>query len=153
MAERQPVARNRSPSKRDEQQEADSGTGPNGHQEKLARYEQDLRDYLQRRIKPGLNSGNIPLVVRSIAKEIAQREHPDGASEESAELAPPDFEADMHELQAELGEDWIVRFSVQRDEAWMTAEKGDGSQRVEAPTGAVLAEAVRLLNERGGRST
>jgi hypothetical protein len=26
--------------------------------------------------------------------------------------APPDFEADMHELQGELGDDWILRFSV-----------------------------------------
>ncbi len=67
--------------------------------------------------------------------------------------APPDFEADMHEFQAELGEDWILRFSVQGDDAWLTAEKDDGSQRVEAPTAAVLAEAVALLNEGGGRST
>ena len=39
----------------------------------------------------------------------------------------------MHELQVELGEDWILRFSVQGDDAWLTAEKDDGSQRVEAP--------------------
>jgi hypothetical protein len=58
----------------------------------------------------------------------------------------------MHDLQSELGEDWILRFSVQGDDAWLTAEKDDGSQRVEAPTAAVLAEAVGLLNERGGRS-
>ncbi len=43
----------------------------------------------------------------------------------------------MHELQAELGEDWILRFSVQDDEAWLTAEKADGSQRIEAPTASV----------------
>jgi hypothetical protein len=59
----------------------------------------------------------------------------------------------MHELQPELGEDWILRFSVQGDDAWLTAEKDDGSQRVEAPTAAVLSEAVELLNEGGGRST
>ncbi len=58
----------------------------------------------------------------------------------------------MHELQAELGKDWILRFSVQGDEAWLTAEKEDGSQRVEAPTADVLTEAVELLNEGGGRS-
>lgn len=157
MAKQQPVAPDRPPSKRDEQQEADRGTGENGREDEVARYEQELRDYLQERIKPGLNRGNIPLVVRSIAKEIAQREHLNGASEDDEDsdesLGPPDLEADMHELQAELGEDWIVRFSVQGDEAWLTAEKDDGTQRVEAPTGEVLAEAVRLLNERGGRST
>ena len=152
MAEQRRVARKRSPSKRDKQQEADPGTGRNGREDEGASYEEELRDYLQRRIKPGLNRGNIPLLVRSIAKEIARGQHANGASEDEA-LAPPDLEADMHELQAKLGEDWIVRFSVQGDDAWLTAEKDDGSQRVEAPTGSVLAEAVQLLNERGGRST
>ena len=59
----------------------------------------------------------------------------------------------MDDLQAELGEDWILRFSVQGGDAWLTAEKDDGSQRVEAPYASVLAEAVELLNESGGRST
>ena len=206
------------------QQKADPGTGQNGHEEEVARYEQELAAYLQERIKPGLNSGAIPLVARSIAKAIAHREHPKGASEDaeaddepsaeaddepsaeaddepsaeaddepsaeaddeprrraqrrgrraddepsaeaddepSAEAddepsaeseAPPDFEADMHELQAQLGEDWILRFSVQGDEGWLTAEKDDGSQRLEAQTASVLLEAVELLNENGGRST
>jgi hypothetical protein len=191
------------------QQKAEAGTGPNGHEEEVATYEQELAGYLQERIKPGLNRGSIPLLARSIAKEIAHREHPDGASEDaevedehsaeaddeqsaeaddeqsteaddeqsteaddeqsteaddeqSAEAddeqsaeseAPPDFEADMHELQAELGERWILRFSVQGDDAWLTAEKDDGSQRVEAPTASVLSEAVGLLNDGGGRST
>jgi hypothetical protein len=188
-------------SRSDKQQEADRGTGRNGHEEEAARYEQELAGYLQERIKPGLNRGAIPLLARSIAKEIAHRQHPHGASEDveiedSAEAEdehsaeaddehsaeaddehsaeaddehsaeaddepsadadsepPPDFEADMHELQEELGEDWIVRFSVQGDDAWLTAEKDDGSQRVEAPTAAVLSEVVGLLNEGGGRST
>ena len=207
------------------QQKADPGTGQNGHEEEVARYEQELAAYLQERIKPGLNSGAIPLVARSIAKEIAHREHPKGASEDAAvddepsaeaddepsaeaddepsaeaddepsaeaddepsaaaddepsaeaddepsaeaddepsaeaddepsaeSEAPPDFEADMHELQAQLGEDWILRFSVQGDEGWLTAEKDDGSQRLEAQTASVLSEAVELLNENGGRST
>ena len=175
------------------QQKADPGTGQNGHEEEVARYEQELAAYLQERIKPGLNSGAIPLVARSIAKAIAHREHPKGASEDAAvddepsaeaddepsaeaddepsaeaddepdaeaddepsaeSEAPPDFEADMHELQAQLGEDWILRFSVQGDEGWLTAEKDDGSQRLEAQTAAVLLEAVELLNENGGRST
>ncbi len=181
----------------------------NSDEEELAAYEKDLARYLQERIKPGLGRSAIPLLARSIAKEIAHREHPNGASEDaqaddehsaeaddehsaeagdehsaeaddehSAEAddehgaeaddehgaeaddehtaeaeAPPDFEDDMHELQAELGEDWILRFSVQGDDAWLTAEKDDGSQRVEAPTASVLSEAVELLNEGGGRST
>jgi hypothetical protein len=215
------------------QQEADSGTGHDGHEEEVARYEQELAGYLQERIKPGLNRGAIPLLARSIAKEIAHREHPNGGSadaeaddeqsaeadnehsaeaddeydaeaddeydaeaddehsaeadheydaaaddEQSAEAddkhsaeaddeydaeaddehsteseALLDFEDEMHELQAQLGEDWILRFSVQGDKAWLTAEMDDGSQRVEAPTASVLVQAVELLNESGGRST
>jgi hypothetical protein len=183
------------------QQKADPGTGQNGHEEEVARYEQELAGYLQERIKPGLNSGAIPLLARSIAKEIAHREHPNGASddadvedepsaeaedepsaeaededsaeaededsaeaddEDSAEAddedsaeseAPPDFEDEMHELQAELGEEWILSFSVQGDDAWLTAEKNDGTQRLEAPSASVLTEAVGLLNEGGGRSS
>src|SRR5215216_4306662 len=52
-------------------------------QEELASYEQQLADYLQERIKPGLNRGAIPLLARSIAKEIAHRENPNGASEDA----------------------------------------------------------------------
>jgi hypothetical protein len=58
----------------------------------------------------------------------------------------------MHELQSELGEDWILRFSVHGEDAWLTAETDDGSQRLEAPTASVLADAVKLLKEGGGRS-
>jgi hypothetical protein len=251
MAKQQPAASQESRSKRDKQQETDPGQGQNGPQDEAARYERELARYLQERIKPGLNRSAIPLLARSIAKELAHREHLDGASEnaeaeeehsaeaedepsaetedehsaetqdehsaeaedepsaeaedaetedehsaetqdehsaeaEDAETndepraeaededsgeaededsgeaedepsaeseASPDFEADMHELQAELGDDWILRFSVQGDDAWLTAEKDDGSQRVEAPTASVISEAVELLKEEGGRST
>ena len=61
------------------------------------------------------------------------------------------FEEEMHQLQEDLGDEWIVRFSVQNDEAWLTAEKEDGSQHVEGPTADVLREAVELL-EGGGES-
>jgi hypothetical protein len=151
MAKQQPVASTQSRSERD-----------------LARYEQELADYLQERIKPGLNRGAIPLVARSIAKEIASRGYPNGGSvdadkrdEPSAEAddepsaeseAPPDFEADMHELQADLGEDWILRFSVHGDEGWLTAEKDDGSQRVEAATASELVDAVERLDQDDGES-
>jgi hypothetical protein len=136
-------------------------------QDEIARYEQELAGYLQQRIKPGLNSGAIPLLARSIAKEIAHRPHPNGATtgaedapkaaegkdEQGGESEPaPDFEADMHELQAELGEDWILRFSVRGQDGWLTAEKEDGSQRIEAPTAETISEAVKLINEGGGRT-
>src|ERR1044072_8608720 len=153
----------------EQQQDADPGTGQNGHEDAIAKYEQELADYLQERIKPGLNSGAIPLLARSIAKEIAHRERPQGESEgakskaddegggaddngRAGEGEAPDFEADMRELQAELGEDWILSFSVHGDEGWLTAEKGDGSQHVEAQTADILSKAVELLNESGGRS-
>ena len=151
------------------------------NEQEVAKYEQELADYLLERIKPGLNSGAIPLLARSIAKEIAHREHPNGGGdsaeseeapdvedsaeseeapdvEESAESeeAPdvedsaeseeaPDFEADMRELQADLGKDWILRFSVHGDDAWLTAEKDDGSQRVDAATASELLEEVDRL--------
>ena len=54
----------------------------------------------------------------------------------------------MYDLQEEFGDDWIVRFSVQNDAGWLTAEKDDGSQRLEAPTADVLRKAVGLLNEK-----
>jgi hypothetical protein len=170
MADKQPVARNQSRSTREDEQNgstredeqnADPGTGQDGHEGDVASYEQELAAFLQERIKPGLNSGAIPLLARSIAKDIAQREPPRGASEDAegddeqsaGSEAAPDFEADMHELQAELGEDWILRFSVHGDDGWLTAEKVDGSQRVEAPTASVISEAVALINEGGGRPT
>ena len=127
--------------------------------------EQELAKYLQERIKPNLNSGAIPLLARSIARELAERgvagngngnadagdaqpaESGDEPKTEESQL--PDFETEMHDLQDELGKDWIVRFSVHGDEEWLTAEKEDGSQHVEAETADVLIEAVGLLKDRG----
>ena len=216
MAEQQRATSKQSRSKRDKQQDSGQGAGEAGKDQAEASYEKELAGYLQERIKPGLNSGAIPLLARSIAKDIAHRERPNGASgdnggngepgaaaedqptaetddeptaetddEPTAETddeptaqkddepsaqedggdepsggagddesdGPTDFEADMHDLQAELGKDWILRFSVQGGDAWLTAEKDDGSQRVEAPTAAVISEAVELLNEGGGRGS
>jgi hypothetical protein len=245
MAKQQTAARKASRSKGGPQQEADSDASGNGSEDRYARYEQELADYLQERIKPGLNRGAVPLLARSIAKDLARKRRPDGASENTAEDDEPRAEADeefedeardeafedaddeprdeagdeydddpeaeeddeaeaeaddeyddeaeaeaddeyddeaeaeaddeyddeveaeaddeddeesaaaegevsafeeeMHQLQADLGGDWIVRFSVQGDNAWLTAEKEDGSQHVEAPTADVLREAVELL--------
>jgi hypothetical protein len=63
------------------------------------------------------------------------------------------LEDEMRDLQSNLGDDWIVRVCVQGDYAWLTAEKDDGSQYVEAPAADVLAEVVELLNVSGGRSS
>jgi hypothetical protein len=42
-----------------------------GYEKELADYESELARYLQARIKPGLSRGAIPLLARSIAREIA----------------------------------------------------------------------------------
>ena len=206
MAAQKSAARKQSPSKSKKSEDTTSD------------YEKELAGYLQERIKPGLNQGSIPLLARSIAKEIARKQQANGASEEPEEQDEPtaevedeqdaqvedeptdeaeddveedeptdeagdepeddveedepedepedevepedaegeaggeaDFEADMRDLQAELGDEWVVRFSVKGDEAWLTAEKADGSQHVEAQTADTLLDAVELLEEGGGR--
>ena len=129
--------------------------------------ERKLAEYLQDRIKPGLNRGAIPMLARSIAKDLlngsanggpepkAAKKQPDEPREADRETDDPgfDFEAEMHDLQQEIGEDWIVSFSVSDGDAWLTAEKTDGTQHVEAPTASVLVKAAKLLNRRGGRSS
>ena len=213
-----------------------SEKGKSGSGDKASSYEEELTELLQERIKPNLNRGSIPLLARSLAKDIAARQRTDEAEEdeprdEAADDQPetddeaqgdderdeepeaeagddsdeeqeepedeeqdsevededsepeavadededededlddededsePEgegegggedpvsvFEEEMHQLQEDLGDEWIVRFSVQNDEAWLTAEKEDGSQHVEGPTADVLREAVELL-EGGG---
>jgi hypothetical protein len=134
----------------------------NGYERELAEYEKQLADYLQEKIKPGLSRSTIPLVARSIAKEIARREPPEAPEGAEAESAAederrdgganaPDFEAEMRELQSELGEDWVLRFSVHGDDAWLTAEKQAEGQRVEAPDAQGLVPIVEAINEGGGR--
>jgi len=175
MPQQKRGARKQSP-ERDEERDIERDAAENGHEEDTAKYEKELAGYLQGRIKPGLNRGSIPLLARSIAKEIARNEYANG----SAELEPSDEEDDddeargeeltddaddlvgeaeseldlegaLHELQADLGEDWILYFSVQGDKTWLTAEKEDASQRIEAPSASVLTQAVKVLNEGGGR--
>jgi hypothetical protein len=149
------------------------------YEEELAQYESDLARYLQSRIKPGLSSGAIPLLARSIAKDIAKNEPPEapvsadgsgepedgsgepedgsGDAEDGADDAEyggveaSDFEADLHELQARLGEDWILCFSVQSENDWLTAETQDANQRVEAPDAERLVRIVEAINDGGGR--
>jgi hypothetical protein len=196
MAEQQDVARRQSSSKRAKQKDTDREPNGNGG---LATDVQELADYLVDRIKPGLNRGSIPLLARSIAKEIAHQDYRNGGStngkgdgdaeaedepkdeveaddeleaddEEPSAEADDDVEADdeseeddddgepsagletrLRDLQDELGEDWILYYAVQGDDAWLTAEKEDASQRIEASSADVLARAVKVLNE-GKRS-
>lgn len=264
MAKQSTTTRKQAGSKK---RSAESAPSRNGQD--VASFEQELAEYLQERIKPGLNRGAIPMLARSIAKDIARRQSSEdaqsgdevddadsnsmeaeadegqaqaeaddvdiddaedddteaeaddddeaeaeadydeeaeadddieaeadddaeaeadddleaegddeaeaeadddfddeegdeteaaadddyddeGDGEDAAESngnGSTDFEADMRELQGELGDDWILRFSVQGDESWLTAEKDDGSQRVQASTASVLAEVVELLND------
>jgi hypothetical protein len=134
----------------------------NGYERELAEYETQLTQYLQQKIKPGLSRSAIPLVARSIAKEIARREPPEAPEDSGHWSGPegerpdggtesPDFEAEMHELQAELGEDWVLRFSVQGGDAWLTAEQDSKGQRVEAPDAQGLVPIVEAIKEGGGR--
>ena len=138
-----------------EEQEADRDDSQNGYEAQLAAYEKELARYLQERIKPGLSRSAIPLMARSIAKDIARNEPPEPPDREQAPEGgnepAPDFEADMHELQAELGENWILRFSVHGEMGWLTAETEDASQRVEAPNASALVKIVEAVNEGGGR--
>ena len=165
MANQTYAATRRARSTRDDSEQADRGTSQKRDDDGAAPYEQELAHYLQMRIKPGLNAGSIPLLARSIAKEIAhwQPHEADVAGEPSNEEdddvqpeADDDFsdeedsdegslEDEMRDLQANLGDDWILRVSIQGEGAWLTADKLDGSQHVEAPTADVLAEVVELL--------
>src|ERR687895_342283 len=98
-------------------------------------YETQLAQYLQEKIKPGLSRSTIPLVARSIAKEIARREPPE----------PPEGQGGAE------GEQGILRFWVRGDDAWLTAEKPDEDQRVDAPGAQGLLPIVDAINEGGGR--
>jgi hypothetical protein len=115
------------------------------YEKELAQYEKQLASYLQERIKPGLSRGAIPLLARSIAKEITRQEPPERIegkdAPDTSDGPVPDFEADMHELQAELGDDWILSFSVHGEDGWLTAENQDSSQRIEAETADELMKA------------
>jgi hypothetical protein len=84
----------------------------------------------------------------------AAEEHPNPEAEQSdarADEEQSDFETNMYELQADLGEEWILHFSVQGDDGWLTAERQDGTQRVEAPDARRLVTIVDAIDECGGR--
>ena len=120
-----------------------------------------MAQYLEGRIKPGLNAGAIKLLARSIARDLAEQEPPeppedgettaDGDAPTEGEAPAPDFEADMHDLQEELGPDWMLRFSVHGQDGWLTAERQDASQHVEAPDAEGLVKMVKAINENAAR--
>jgi hypothetical protein len=157
----------------------------NGDEQDVAAYEKDLAAYLQERIKPGLSRSAIPLLARSIAKDITRRKPPEALDAEDSEAdeeadseadqelevqadeqpnsqadeetdsqgdrEQSDFEANMYELQADLGEAWVLHFSVQGGDGWLTAETQDGAQHVEAPDAQRLASIIDTIDECGGR--
>jgi hypothetical protein len=142
MAERESVERKQ----RDEQAEADGGG------DEAAVDEQELASYLEERIKPGLNRGAIPLLARSIAREIAHDAYHSVEEVDVVDEEATDLETDLHTLQQRLGDDWTLLYAVHGGDAWLTAETQDATQRVEAPTAEVLVKAVELLKQGGGRS-
>ena len=98
--------------------------------------------------------------VRSEADSDVSDEEADNVQAEAADVFSNEEDGDegsledeMRDLQANLGDDWILRVCIQGEHAWLTAEKDDGSQRVEAPAAHVLAEVVDLLKEKGGRAS
>jgi hypothetical protein len=146
---------------RDEEPDGDRDSDGDG--EEAAVDEQELASYLEERIKPGLNRGSIPMLARSIAREIAQDNYRSDEDEDEDEDAgegededdgegATDLESDLHTLQERLGDDWTLFYAVHGGDAWLTAETQDATQRVEAPSADVLVKAVELLTQGGGRS-
>lgn len=129
-----------------EEQVEGEGAGQDGGD-----YEQELARYLQERIKPNLSRSTIPLLARSIAKDLAKRQRPESSDQDDdgAGADATDFERDMHELQAELGDEWVLRFSVSGDDDWLTAERKDRSQRIEAENAEGLMRVIVAIDEAG----
>jgi hypothetical protein len=156
------MATERSRSKRDERDDTERDDGEPGRNGEAAIDEGELASYLQEPIKPGLNRGAIPLLARSIAREIARDEfHKDApetddakADDDGEELnGDSDLAAGLQALQSQLGSDWILSLSVQGEDSWLVAEKADVSQRIEAQDASILRQAVKLLDQGGGRSS
>ena len=92
-------------------------------------------------------------IVDEEDEDVSDEADDDFDEEDDDGEAPSGVEDELRDLQANLGDDWILRFSVQGDASWLTAETDDGSQHVEAPTVDELAEVVERLNEGGGRAS
>ena len=101
MAKQSTTTRKQAGSQRPKKRNAASAPSQNGQD--VSSFEQELAEYLQDRIKPGLNSGAIPMLARSIAKDIARRQPSEDAEggddvddDDSTEAA-----ADEDQVQAE----------------------------------------------------
>ena len=156
---KQSTARRQSRSKR---KKTDPDTGQDDRQQEDTGYEEELEgedeEQLEAEDEEQLEAEDEEELEAEDEEELEGEDEEeldaeaDDDYDDAEEEEGPGLEAELHDLQAELGEDWILRFSVQGDDSWLTAEKDDGSQRVEAPTTAVIADAVELLNQSGGRS-
>src|SRR4051812_31697933 len=97
-------------------------------EQESATFEAELSAYLQERIKPGLNSGAIPLLARSIAKEIAHRAHPNGQSADAEAEEEPSAETD-EEPSAESDEEPSAEGDDEAgDESEASAEDDDEAE-------------------------
>ena len=152
MARQQTASRKKSRSGRENEHEADRDQDTTGREEEAERYEQDEPEFDDEPQDEAEDEFDDEPDDEFDDEEDDEPEDEDDEPDAQGK-APPDFEADMYDLQEELGEDWIVRFSVQGDKGWLTAEKEDGSQHVEATTASALIQAVELINEDGGRPT
>jgi hypothetical protein len=89
---------------------------------------------------------------QSVPQAAEEQPNPEAKqSDARADEEQSDFEANMYELQAGLGEEWTLHFSVHGDDGWLTAERQDGTQRVEAPDAQRLVTIVDAIDECGGR--
>src|SRR4051812_19037687 len=95
MAKQQTASRSKARPKDTGSEKGKSGSGDKSS------YEQELAELLQERIKPNLNRGSIPLLARSLAKDIAARQRSD--EEEADDEATDESEAG-DESKAEAGE-------------------------------------------------
>src|SRR4051794_15402707 len=97
MAKQSTTTRKRAGSERPKRRKAEPATSQNGQD--ASSFEQELAEYLQERIKPGLNRGAIPMLARSIAKDIARRQ-----SSEDAQSGDDVDDADSNSTEAEADE-------------------------------------------------
>jgi hypothetical protein len=123
-----------------------------GYEKVLADYEKELARYLQARIKPGLSRSAIPR-WRGPSPRRSPR-----STRLSRSAAVTFRRPEVARLRTSrqtctssrprLGDEWILRFSVHGEDGWLTAEKQDLSQRVEAATAEQLVRIVEAMHPR-----
>jgi hypothetical protein len=123
-----------------------------GYEKELADYERELARYLQARIKPGLSRGASPLLARSIARD----RRAGGARADRGQRRPGGrrwpgcgLRGGHARAPGEARRRLDLRFSVHGGGGWLTAEKQDSSQRVEAPTAEQLVKIAGAIDAQG----